>query len=81
MKNWSDKKQQITYFLTLTGLALFAGNVFGFNAEGFLSMLDTFFAVFWLLESVFLGSIFLDIVGGGLGVQISGQEGHYDQMP
>jgi len=64
-----------------TGLALFTGNVFDFNAEGFLSMLVVFFAVFWLLESVFLGSIFLDIVCGGLGVQISAQEGYYDQMP
>lgn len=39
-------QQHITYFLTLAGLALFTGNVFDFNAEGFLSMLEIFFAVF-----------------------------------
>lgn len=51
------------------------GVVLDFNAEGFLSMLAIFLAVFCLLDSVFLGSILLDIVGGGPGVQISVQEG------
>lgn len=39
-----------------------------------------FLAVFCLLESVFLGPILLDIIGGDPGVQNSVQEG-YDEMP